>query len=85
MVSKADKQMKRHEQKHRLNLELGPRSYQSLVALQEAMEASSQAETIRLALQTLAKLAAESQAGARVRIHRQNGEVVEVLLPLSSA
>jgi hypothetical protein len=67
---------------HRINLELGPNSYRALKGLQESLESASQAETLRLALQTLAKLVEETRDGGRVIIERKNGDVVHVLLPV---
>jgi hypothetical protein len=66
---------------HRINLELGPNSYRALKALQASLESASQAETLRFALQTLAKLVEETRDGGRVVIERKNGDVVQVLLP----
>jgi hypothetical protein len=64
-----------------LNLELGPKSSAALDQLQSALETSGQADTIRLSLQTLAKLVEETKAGGRVII--ENGkDRIEVLLPL---
>ena len=74
--------MRKNQEVRRLNLELGPRSYQALAELQEALETSSQAETIRLALQTLSKLVAEVQDGARLIIERDDEARVELLLPI---
>ena len=65
----------------RINLDLGPNSYEALKNLQNSLETASQAETIRFALQTLEKLVEEIQQGARVTIERARGEKVEVLLP----
>jgi hypothetical protein len=76
---------KQREVAHRLNLELGPKSVAALSRLQDALETASQAETIRLALQVLAKLVDETQAGARVMIERRDEERTELLLPLHPA
>ena len=65
----------------RLNLDLGPNSFEALKRLQETLETASQAETIRLALQTLAKLVDEVEHGGRALIERTNGEKVEIVLP----
>lgn len=67
---------------HRINLDLGPKSYRALKDLQKSMEAASQAETLRVALQTLAKLADEAKQGGRLIVERKNGERVEISLPL---
>lgn len=74
--------MREHGATYRINLVLGPRSFEVLTRLQAATEASSKVETIRLALQTLAKLAEEAQEGSRVLIERRDGERIEVLLPI---
>jgi hypothetical protein len=76
--------VRKHRKVWRLNLELGPRSYEALNRLQCALETSSQAETIRIALQTLARLVDEEEQGARVFIERHGQQKVEVLLPLSA-
>jgi hypothetical protein len=65
----------------RINLDLGPRSYEGLLRLQASLEAASQAEILRLALQTLSKLVQEAESGARVMIDRVNGDRVEIVLP----
>lgn len=67
---------------HRLNLELGPKSYQALERLQSALETSSQADTIRMALQTLAKLVDETQCGSRIIIEHPKKDRIELLLPI---
>jgi hypothetical protein len=68
---------------HRINLDLGPNSYQALKRLQTSLEAASQAETLRLALQTLAKLVEEAKDGGRVIVERADGDRVVVILPLA--
>lgn len=65
----------------RLNLDLGPKSSEALRKLQESLETASQAETIRLALQTLEKIVEEAEAGGRITIERPDGERVEVVVP----
>ena len=65
----------------RINLDLGPKSSAALRNLQDSLETASQAETIRLALQTLEKLVQEAEAGGTVTIERANGDTVEVLIP----
>jgi hypothetical protein len=73
--------VRRHQKVHRLNLELGPQSFRALTRLQAATEASSQAETIRLALQTMEKMVEEARKGSRLIIERADGEKVEIMLP----
>lgn len=75
--------MRKHENVHRLNLELGPKSFQALTELQDVTETASKAETIRLALQVLLKLVQETQRGARITIQRKDGENLEVVLPFA--
>ena len=77
--------MRKHRKIHRLNLELGPKSFHALEKLQRALETSSQAETIRIALTTLSKLIDETQQGARVLIERNGEDKVELFLPLARA
>ena len=77
--------MRKHRKIHRLNLELGPKSYAALEALQAALETSSQAEAIRLALQTVSKLVEETKKGGRIIVERKAGDQIEiVLVPLPS-
>lgn len=72
--------MKRHENSTRLNLDLGPKSYEALMSLQEDTEASSQVETIRLALHTLATLVEEIKRGGKVYVERDE-EKIELKFP----
>ena len=65
----------------RLNLELGPKSTKALDCLQVALEASSRAEVIRRALQTMLKIVEETQQGSKWVIERTNGERV-LMFPL---
>lgn len=68
---------------HRINLDLGPHSYHALKTVQASLESASQAETLRLALQTFAKLVEETERGGEVIIQRANGDRVSVLLPVA--
>ena len=72
---------RKHEKVHRLNLELGPKSFQALEKLRASLETASSAETIRIALSTLAHLVEEAHRGGRVVIERKGAEKVEVLIP----
>lgn len=72
--------MRPNDKVHRLNLELGPRSHRALRRLQADLEASSQADTIRFALQTLEMLLEEIHAGGTVSVRRTDGEELKVLL-----
>jgi len=72
---------RKHQKVHRLNLELGPKSFQALERLRSSLETASQAETIRLALQTLSHLVEEANRGGRVMIEREGSEKIEVLIP----
>lgn len=72
-----------YDKVRRINLELGPNSQRALDALQQTLEASSQAETIRLALQTTARMISETASGGRVLVERPNGERVEIVFPLA--
>jgi hypothetical protein len=73
--------VRRHTKVRRLNLELGPKSYQALERLQASLETHSLTETIRIALQVLSRLFDAEQHGSKVFIER-DGEKIEVLLPL---
>lgn len=66
----------------RFDLLLGPNSARALQELQRTLEASSRADVVRLALQTLAKLVKESMRGARILIREADGSTIEVILPL---
>lgn len=68
---------------HRLNLELGPKTAEALSYLQEAIDAPSQAETIRVALQTCTRLAREAARGGSILVKRKDGEVLKIMLVFS--
>ena len=64
--------LRKNQNVRRLSLELGPKSYAALENLQVVLETSSQAETIRLALQLLSQVVAEAQDGAKLVIQRKD-------------